>query len=58
MAFGVLTTDTEAQALARAGDGPDNKGFEAAAAAIEMAKLFQRLRAPERPSRPVESTKT
>lgn len=44
MAFGVLTTDNEAQALARAGEGRDNKGFEAAAAAIEMAQLFRRLR--------------
>ena len=44
VAFGVLTTDTEAQASARAGDGRDNKGFEAAAAGIEMAQLFRRLR--------------
>ncbi|MEO6214136.1 MAG: 6,7-dimethyl-8-ribityllumazine synthase [Vicinamibacterales bacterium] len=47
IAFGVLTTDTEAQALARAGDDRDNKGREAAAAAIEMAALFRKLgRAP------------
>ena len=44
MAFGVLTTDNEKQAVARAGDGRDNKGFEAAAAGIEMAQLFRRLR--------------
>ena len=44
MAFGVLTTDTLAQAEARAVEGPDNKGFEAAAAAIEMAVLFRQLR--------------
>lgn len=44
MAFGVLTTDTLAQAEARAVEGPDNKGFEAAAAAIEMAVLFRKLR--------------
>ena len=43
MAFGVLTTDTWAQAEERASDGRDNKGFEAAAAAIEMAQLFRRL---------------
>ena len=43
IAFGVLTTDTQAQAEARAGSGRDNKGFEAAAAAIEMATLFRRL---------------
>jgi 6,7-dimethyl-8-ribityllumazine synthase len=42
MAFGVLTTDTWQQAEERAGDGRDNKGFEAAAAAIEMAQLFRR----------------
>jgi 6,7-dimethyl-8-ribityllumazine synthase len=46
IAFGVLTTDTEAQARARAGEGRDNKGFEAAAAAIEMAVLFRRLGRP------------
>jgi len=44
MSFGVLTTDTWTQAEERAGDGRDNKGFEAAAAAIEMAQLFRRLR--------------
>lgn len=43
MAFGVLTVLTEEQAQARAGDGPDNKGHEAAVAAVEMATLFQRL---------------
>jgi 6,7-dimethyl-8-ribityllumazine synthase len=43
MAFGVLTTDTWEQAEERAGRGRDNKGFEAAAAAIEMAQLFRRL---------------
>jgi 6,7-dimethyl-8-ribityllumazine synthase len=46
MAFGVLTTDTEAQADERAGGGPDNKGREAAAAAIEMAVLFRRMGRP------------
>jgi 6,7-dimethyl-8-ribityllumazine synthase len=48
MAFGVLTTDTWEQAEVRAGDGRDNKGFEAAAAALEMAELFGTLRAPAR----------
>ena len=46
MAFGVLTTDTEAQADERAGAGPDNKGREAAVAAIEMAVLFRRMGRP------------
>jgi len=49
MAFGVLTTDTWEQAEERAGAGRDNKGFEAAAAAIEMAQLFRRLH-PARPA--------
>ena len=43
MAFGVLTTDTEAQAEDRARPNAANKGREAAAAAIEMAALFRRL---------------
>jgi 6,7-dimethyl-8-ribityllumazine synthase len=43
MAFGVLTALTEEQAQARAGAGPENKGREAALAAIEMAVLFERL---------------
>jgi 6,7-dimethyl-8-ribityllumazine synthase len=43
MAFGILTTESAEQALARAGKGPTNKGFEAAMAAIEMATLFRRL---------------
>ena len=46
MAFGVLTTDTMEQATARSGPGPDNKGREAAAAAIEMAALYRSLSAP------------
>jgi 6,7-dimethyl-8-ribityllumazine synthase len=44
MAFGVLTTDTWEQAEERAVDGHENKGWEAAAAAIEMAGLVRRLR--------------
>jgi 6,7-dimethyl-8-ribityllumazine synthase len=48
MAFGVLTTDSWAQAEARAGEGRDNKGFEAAAASLEMAALFRTLHAHER----------
>jgi 6,7-dimethyl-8-ribityllumazine synthase len=41
--FGVLTTNSAEEALARAGAGPGNKGWEAATAAVEMARLFQRL---------------
>ncbi|MBU9714776.1 6,7-dimethyl-8-ribityllumazine synthase [Evansella tamaricis] len=37
--FGVLTTDTIEQAVERAGTKAGNKGWEAAAAAIEMANL-------------------
>jgi 6,7-dimethyl-8-ribityllumazine synthase len=43
VAFGVLTTDTVEQALERAAPGPMNKGWEAAAAAIEMAHVVRRL---------------
>ena len=43
VAFGVLTTDTLAQAEERSGGGRDNKGWEAAVAALEMAVLFRRL---------------
>ena len=43
MAFGVLTTDTEEQARARAGVDEHNKGREAAVAALEMAALFRAL---------------
>ena len=41
--FGVLTTDTLEQALDRAGGKMGNKGFDAAAAAIEMADLLRQL---------------
>jgi 6,7-dimethyl-8-ribityllumazine synthase len=39
IAFGVLTTNSIEEALERATDGPSNKGWEAAAAAIEMAAV-------------------
>jgi 6,7-dimethyl-8-ribityllumazine synthase len=41
--FGVLTTLTQEQAAARAAEGPDNKGREAARAAVEMAAIVQKL---------------
>jgi 6,7-dimethyl-8-ribityllumazine synthase len=41
--FGVLTCDDTAQAEARAGGEVGNKGWEAAAAAIEMVHLLRRL---------------
>lgn len=43
--FGVLTCDTDEQALERAGGAHGNKGFEAVEAAIETATLLRRLRA-------------
>jgi 6,7-dimethyl-8-ribityllumazine synthase len=41
--FGVLTTDDHAQAAARAGSGRDNKGYEAALAALEMVGVHRSL---------------
>ncbi len=41
--FGVLTTDTVDQALARSEEGLDNKGLEAAVTALEMADLLAKL---------------
>ena len=43
VAFGVLTTLTDVQALERARPGDENKGAEVARAAIEMASLFRSL---------------
>jgi 6,7-dimethyl-8-ribityllumazine synthase len=43
MAFGVLTTNSVEEAVERAGDGLSNKGWEAAAAAIEMAAVVAQL---------------
>jgi 6,7-dimethyl-8-ribityllumazine synthase len=41
--FGVITTETIEQAIERAGTKAGNKGSEAAAAAIEMANLMEKL---------------
>lgn len=43
MAFGVLTTNSVEEAIERAGEGPSNKGWEAAAAAIEMVGVVAQL---------------
>ena len=43
--YGVLTTDTLEQAIERAGTKAGNKGWEAAASAIEMANLQRALKA-------------
>lgn len=48
VAFGVLTVADESQALARAAPGPDNKGAEAARAAVAMVRLLRGLAPPNR----------
>jgi len=44
LGFGVLTVNTVQQARERAGSGPDNKGYEATAAMLEMLRLTRELR--------------
>ncbi len=41
--FGVLTVNTVAQAVERSGPGETNKGYEAAAAMLEMLRLRKEL---------------
>lgn len=41
--FGVITAETTEQAVERAGEKSENKGWEAAMAAMEMAALFKHL---------------
>jgi 6,7-dimethyl-8-ribityllumazine synthase len=48
--FGVLTTETVDQALARCASGEANKGYEAAVTALEMTDLLRKL--PSSVSRP------
>ncbi len=43
VAFGVLTTDTDEQAMDRAGGKHGNKGSEAAQVAIEMVSLLRQI---------------
>ena len=43
VAFGVLTTDTIAQAIERAGTKAGNKGWDAAMSAIEMVDLLKKI---------------
>jgi 6,7-dimethyl-8-ribityllumazine synthase len=43
MTFGVITADTLEQAVERAGTKMGNKGWEAALAAVEMARLYEGL---------------
>ena len=44
VSFGVLTVQKEEQARVRAAAGPDNKGAEAAHAAVAMVHLLKRIR--------------
>jgi 6,7-dimethyl-8-ribityllumazine synthase len=43
VAFGVLTTDTMEQALARAGGTGGNKGYDAAVTALEMVQVLREV---------------
>ena len=43
IAFGVLTTNDVPEALARAGGGHGNKGYEAAVTALEMVALLRAI---------------
>jgi 6,7-dimethyl-8-ribityllumazine synthase len=44
IAFGILTTYTDEQAILRSRENPENKGREAAAACLESARLIKRLK--------------
>src|SRR5262249_33301757 len=41
--FGIITSDNVEQANARAGDDANNKGYEAAMAAIEIVNLYREM---------------
>ena len=41
--FGVLTVETDEQAMARSVPGGDNKGYHAAQAALEMVRILRNL---------------
>jgi 6,7-dimethyl-8-ribityllumazine synthase len=43
MAFGILTTNSAEEAIARAGARTENKGWEAAMSAVEMATLYRQI---------------
>jgi 6,7-dimethyl-8-ribityllumazine synthase len=52
VAFGLLTTNTVEEAVARSVEGPMNKGREAAAAAVAMIDLYQQIAAERAPGPP------
>jgi 6,7-dimethyl-8-ribityllumazine synthase len=56
--FGVLTVEDEKQAVARAAKGPDNKGAEAARAAVAMVHVLRRLRGINVDHRDTETQRT
>src|SRR5215831_15833010 len=41
--FGVITVNTDEQAIARSGNNNENKGYEAAMAAVEMVQLLRQM---------------
>ena len=45
LVFGVLTTNDHGQALARAAEGPGNKGYEVTLAALQMVELYRSMEA-------------
>ena len=45
--FGVITANNIEQATKRAGEGPDNKGYEAALSALEMVDMVHRMNVTE-----------
>ncbi len=51
VAFGVLTTNTRRQALARSGGRAGNKGWDAALAAMEMIMVVRKAGRPGRKTR-------
>jgi 6,7-dimethyl-8-ribityllumazine synthase len=51
VAFGVLTVRREEQAVARALPGPENKGAEAARAAVAMVRVLRAIGGRDRPRR-------
>jgi len=41
--FGVITADNEQQVIERCGEGPANKGYEAAISAVEVANFYREM---------------